>query len=170
MMKTLVTTTAVVLAGLAAPATNGTAAAQGSGPCALITTDDVQPLAYKASVSSGVSTSVDAVGFSSCRYSWGDGVNRFNLDLSVNDASRVFSAMSPDVIKQRLNASVSTGTADAVIADVGDAAVFKADSDLSVHAAALVKGRILLVRLDGFIAREKKDQVIALLKSAASRL
>jgi hypothetical protein len=33
-----------------------------------------------------------------------------------------------------------------------------------------MKGRILQVHLDGIDAREKKDQVIELLKSAASRL
>ena len=37
-------------------------------------------------------------------------------------------------------------------------------------ATALVKGRILQVQLDGLGAVEKKDQVIGLLKSAASRL
>ena len=61
-------------------------------------------------------------------------------------------------------------TADAVIADVGEAAVFKADSAVSVHATAYVKNRMLQVHVDGFEAREKKDQVIALLKSAAARL
>jgi len=169
-MKSLVTVLAVVLAGIAAPGETGTFAAQGSGPCELVTASDVRPLAGKADVGDGVLMSSDPAGYGECRYVWGDGVDRFRLDFTVNDASRVFVAMGPDLIKQGLNASVSTGTADAVISDVGDAAVFKADSALSVHATALVKGRILQVRLDGFIARDKKDQVIELLKTAVSRL
>ena len=57
-----------------------------------------------------------------------------------------------------------------MISDVGEAAVFKSDSPLYANATASLNGRILEVHLDGFVAREKKDQVIALLKSAASRL
>jgi hypothetical protein len=101
---------------------------------------------------------------------WGAGTGHVNLDVTVNEASRMFSGMPPDLIKQGLQASVRAGTADAVISDVGEAAVFKADSPVYFHAAAYLKGRILQVQLDGFDAREKKDQVIALLKSAASRL
>ena len=48
--------------------------------------------------------------------------------------------------------------------------MFKVDSAFYLHGTALVKGRVLEVRLDGFDAREKKDGVISLLKSAASRL
>jgi hypothetical protein len=59
---------------------------------------------------------------------------------------------------------------DEVISDVGDTAVFKAYSPLYVSASALVKGRILHLNLDGLDARDKKGQLISLLKSAASRL
>jgi hypothetical protein len=78
--------------------------------------------------------------------------------------------MNPDQIKQQLLASVRPGTAESVISDVGEAAVFRSDSPLYATATAFLKGRILGVHLDGLIAREKKDQAIALLKSAASRL
>lgn len=170
MTKHLVLALAMVAAGISAPGRGGRIAAQGGGPCALVTTDDVQPLAQNASVADGTPTSVEATGFGACRYTWGDGAGRFTLDVTTNQASRMFSGLGPDQIKQRLTATVTAETADAVIADVGEAAVFKADSALSVHAAAYVKGRILQVQLDGFVAREKKDQVIALLKTAASRL
>jgi len=149
---------------------DGTVTAQASGPCALLTTDEIQPLALKASVGAGVPSSIENLGYSTCRYAWGEGTGRFKLDVTVSDASRVFAGTGPDQIKQRLQASVMAGTADAVVADIGEAAVFKADSPLYVHATAYAKGRILQVHLDGFDAREKKDQVIALLKSAASRL
>jgi hypothetical protein len=44
------------------------------------------------------------------------------------------------------------------------------DSPLYATATAFLKGRFLRVHLDGLVAREKKDQAIELLKSAASRL
>jgi len=78
--------------------------------------------------------------------------------------------MSPDQMKPRLLESVKPGTAEAVISDVGEAAVFKSDSPYYATATALLKGRILEVHLDGLVAREEKDQAIALLRSAASRL
>jgi hypothetical protein len=56
-----------------------------------------------------------------------------------------------------------------LIPEVGEAAIFKADSQVYVCATAYLKSRMLQVRLDGSDARDKKDQVIALLKTAASR-
>ena len=78
--------------------------------------------------------------------------------------------MTPGQIKQRLLESVKPETADAVISDVGEAAAFKSESAYYATATAFVKGRLVLVSVDGVDAREKKDQAIALLKSAASRL
>jgi hypothetical protein len=162
---------AIAAAGISGSGRVRGAAAQAPAPCSLLTADEIQPLApSKASVGNGVPTSLDVVSFSTCRYTWGAGVDRVKLDVTVNDASRMFSGMSPDQIKQGLQASITTGTADAVIPDVGDAAMFKADSPVFVHATAFIHGRILRVLLEGFEAREKKDQVIALTKSAASRL
>jgi len=162
---------AMLAAGVSVPGNdNGTVAAQASGPCALLTTDEIEPLASKESVAAGVPSSFEAVGYGSCRYTWGTGVGRHNVDVTVSEASRAIVGMGPDQIKQELQASVTAGTADAVIPDVGEAAVFKADSPAYVHATAYLKGRILQVHLDGFDAREKKDGVIALLKSAAARL
>lgn len=160
---------ALVAAGLSAPG-RGTAAAQAPGPCGLLTTAEIQPLAPNATIGAGVAVSVDASGLGTCRYTWGTGAGRFKLDVTVNDASRMYSSMAADLIKQRLNGSVTPETADAVVSGVGDAAVFRADSAVYVHATAYSKGRVLQVQLDGFEAREMKDQVIALLKSAASRL
>lgn len=162
---------AVVVAALSGPpGGDGIAMAQASGPCALLTTDDIEPIASNASVSQGVSTSFEAVGFSSCRYAWGAGMGSYKLDVTVNEASRMFSGMSPEQIKQGLQASITAGTADAVIPDVGDAAVFKVDSPVYVHVTAYVKGRIVQLHLDGLDARGKKDQLIDRLKLAASRL
>lgn len=159
----------LVAAGMPLPAGRRAVAAQGAGPCALVTAADIQPLAPNASIGDGVSTTFEAIGFSRCQYSWGDGVDRFKLDVTLNDAARVFPGMSPDAIRQGLQASVKEAMGDAVIADAGEAAVFRADSHYYVHASALAKGRIVQVHLDGLDARDRKDQVIALLKAAASR-
>jgi hypothetical protein len=164
-------TLALVVAGASYPGrVDGTVSAQASNACALLKVDEIEPLAGKASVAEGVSNSIPASGYDACRYMWGVGTGRFRLDVTVNDASRMFPGMSPDQIKQRLVESVKTGTADAVISEVGEAAVFKPDSPVYASAFALVKGRILGVHLDGAFALDKKDQVIGLLKSAASRL
>jgi hypothetical protein len=146
-------------------------AAQGSNnACALLSASDVQPLAVNATVREGVSTSADAAAFSICRYTWGAGADRVDVDVTLNDASRMFSGMSPDQIKQGLQSSVRPGTADAVVSDVGELAVFKADSPAYAHAAAYLKGRLLQVHLTGVYAPDRKDQIIGLLKSAASKL
>jgi hypothetical protein len=69
--------------------------------------------------------------------------------------------------RQRLRAAE---TEDAAISDVGETGVFKAHSSLYVTASAYLKGRVLQLSLDGFDAREKKGQLLSLLKSAASRM
>ena len=144
--------------------------AQEPSACALLVDDELKPLAVTTSVGTGVSNSVPSYGFASCRYAWGDGIDRLKLVVTVTDTSRIFPGMTPDQIKQRLLASVKAGTDDAVIPEVGDAGVFKPDSFVYATATALVKGRLLQVQLDGRGAPEKKDQVIGLLKSAATRL
>ena len=58
----------------------------------------------------------------------------------------------------------------AVIPAVGNAAVYESNDPIRVETTALVKGNMLIVTFDSSDARAKKDQVIALLKAAASRL
>ncbi len=161
----------MVVAGVPGPAGgDATVSAQAVNPCALLTVDEIQPLAANASVGDGVQSSLQTLGTSTCRYTWGAGVGRFKLDVIVNEAPRLFPGMSADQIKQRLQESLKEGTTDAVIPDVGEAAVFRAESPLLATATASTKGRILGVQLDGIDAREKKDDVVALLKTAVSRL
>ncbi len=163
---------ALVAAGASLPGRfDGTVSAQALNPCALLTTDEVDSLATKnTSVAAGVASSVPAYGYMTCHYTWGTGVGRFNLDIAVADPSRMFAGVSPDQVKQRLLASVKAETSDAVISEIGEAAVFRPDSVADATATALVKGRILQVHLDGLFAREKKDQIVGLLKAAAARL
>ena len=149
----------------------GTVSAQAAlNPCALLTTSEIQPLELTASDGDGVATALDAYGSTSCRYAWGVGVKRLKLNVIVNDASKMFPGMGAAQIKQRLQESVKAASADAAISDLGDAAVFTADSPYLATATAAIKGHILSVQVDGFIARDSKDHVIALLKAAASRL
>ena len=131
----------------------GTVSAQAPNPCALLTTDDAQSVAGNASVGEGVSSSIPAANYATCRYAWGAGTGRFKLGVNVHDTSRMFPGMTPDQIKQRLLESVKPGTADAVISDIGEAAVFKSDSAYYATATAFLKGRILQVSLDGLDAR-----------------
>ena len=146
-----------------------TVSAQGFNPCALLLDDEIKPLAAKTSVAAGVSNPT-SFGDATCRYGWGEGVDRYKLVVAVIEASRMFPGLTPDQIKQRLVESVRPGTNDAVIPEIGDAAVFRPDSFVYAIATAFVKGRMLQVQLEGLAALDKKDQVIGLLKSAASRL
>jgi len=160
---------AMTVTGVGIPGgADGTLSAQAQNPCGLLTKDEVEALA-NASVD-GVASSFPSFNAETCRYTWGAGINRFTLGVVVLDASRGFAGMSPEQIKQRLVGSIKPGTDEEVIADVGEAAVFRTDSPYYATATALLKGHILEVQLDGLVARDMKDEAIKLLKSAASRL
>jgi hypothetical protein len=147
-----------------------TVAAQEPTPCALLTDDELKSVAPSTSVAAGLPNSLPSFGYANCRYAWGAGTGRYTLVVVVTEASRIFPGMTPDQTKQRLLESVRAGTADTVVPDVGDAAVFKLESYVHAVGTAFAKGRILQVQLDGYGALGKRDQVIGLLKSAASRL
>jgi hypothetical protein len=160
---------AIVAAGAASQRSQSVLAAQAASPCALVMVEEIEPLANTI-VGEGVPGSLAAAGTSSCRFAWGTGAWRHTLDVIVRDASRVFPGAGPDSIKQGLAASAKPETTDSVIADVGEAAVFKSESPVFAYATAYLKGRILQVRLDGADALEGKAHVVAILKSAAARL
>lgn len=147
-------------------------AAQSALPntCGLLTNDEVHALAPKEQVSTGVSRSLQAVDASSCQYSWGSGVNRFTLAVSVDSASRAFATMNTDAIKQQFAGAVKPESMDAAVPDVGDAAMFTAASPAYATASALVKNRILRISLEGIDAPLHKGELISLLKSAAGKL
>ena len=160
---------AIVAAATGSRREQSVLAAQAASPCALLMVEEIEPLANTI-VGEGAPDSLAAAGTSSCRFAWGTGAWRHTLDVIVRDASRVFPGAGADSIKQGLTASAKPETTDSVITDVGEAAVFKSESPVFAHATAYLKGRILQVRLDGADAREGKEHVVALLKSAAARL
>jgi phosphotransferase system HPr-like phosphotransfer protein len=154
---------------VALPHSRVIAVAQSAQPCALLTTEDIQPLAYQQTVAPGVAASYAATGFSACRYAWGTGLDRYKLEVNISDSSRMFAGLAPGQVKRALQSIVVKDTADMIVSDVGDAAIFKAESPVYVQATAVIKGRVLQLSLDGLDAREKKGEVIALLKQAASK-
>ncbi len=145
-------------------------AAPGRNVCALLTAAEIQSVAPGVHVGDGVA-STDPIGSLNCRYLWEAGDRTpGRLNVTVGDATRWFPGMSPDLIRQGVLKTARPGTADAVIRGVGEAAVFTSDAPIRAKTLAYLKGRILNVELEGPGARGKKDQVIALLRSAAGRI
>ena len=177
---------AVIAVGAGSRSWSASVSAQALDACALLMTSEIEDISggeeprlwqkpfatqpTRTTVANGVSSSNDAVGFATCRYAWGAGTFHFGLDVVVSDTSRMDRGASADLIKQQLQASVKAGTADEDIPGVGDAAAFTSDSYYLATTTALVKGRWLRIQLDGLDARDKKDGMIRLLKSAAARL
>jgi hypothetical protein len=139
-------------------------------PCEFVTADEVQALVPKEHADAGVPISLPAFDSYGCRYTWGVGVERSTLMIAVNAASRAFAGLNPDAIKRELAAQVVPGTADAPIADVGEAGAFKAYSPAYASASAYVKEHLVQVAFSGIDAPDRKTQLLSLLKSAASRL
>src|SRR5215203_385801 len=177
----LVLTCALLGVGAGSRSWSASVSAQGSDPCMLLMTSEIEDISggerprlwhrpfatqpVKTTVANGVSSSNDTVGTATCRYAWGTGTGHFTFDVVVSDASRAYLGTSPDLIKQELQARVKAGTADEVVTDVGDAAIFTSDSYYLATTTALVKGRILRIQLDGLDARDQKRGMIRLLKS-----
>jgi hypothetical protein len=161
---------ALAVAAAGGLSTGGGAVLAQPQTCGLLTGEELQAVAPNQSVSDAAASGNQGGGAVSCRYTWGSGPGHFTLALSVRPASRVFAGMDAASIKQALLGMVTPGTADEAIPDVGDAAVFKTYSSGYATASAHVKDRYLQVTLDGIDARDRKGQLIALLKSAASRL
>ncbi len=142
--------------------------------CALLQAAEIQMLAGTGKVGAGQS-STDPLDSRLCRYEWGTGSNvvsgRSTLDVSVIATAKAYGGTDPSLVRKGLLASVKAGDPNAaVIAAVGDAAIYQSDAAIRVVATALVKGNMLIVTFQSADARAKKDQVVALLKAAAGRL
>ena len=142
--------------------------------CALLQAAEIQVLAGTGKIGAGQG-STDPLGSQLCRYEWGSGGNvqggRSILDVSVTSTAKAYPGTDVSLVRQGLLASVKAGDPNtAVIAAVGDAAIYESNAPIRVRTTALVKGNVLFVTFQSADARAKKDQVIALLKAAAGRL
>jgi hypothetical protein len=102
----------------------------------------------------------------------GRGRTSFSFIVINGDASRIWPGMSPALVKQGLLGAATRGHKlnASAISGIGDAAIVESSAPTQAKATAYVKGRILIVTLEGPDARAKKDQVLTLLKTAAARL
>ena len=142
--------------------------------CSLLQATDIQMLAGTAKVGPGA-PSTDPLGSQLCRYQWGTGGNVTNgrsiLDVSVTPTSKAFPGMDASRMRQGLLATVKGGDPNAaVVAAVGDAAIYQSNASIRVEATALVKANVLIVTFESADARARKDLVITLMKAAAARL
>jgi hypothetical protein len=143
---------------------------QKQNACGLLTTDEIGALVPDEHTTKGMATDVASVDFSACTFIWGVGTRRVTFVISVSQASSMFAGLTADAVKAGLASWVAAESIDESIADVGEAAVFKAYSPFYVGASAYAKGRILQLTFDGYDARTKKATLISLLKTAAPRL
>ena len=142
--------------------------------CALLEAAEIQVVAGTGKVGAG-QPSTDPLGSRLCRYQWGSGATvqggQSTLDVSVTPISKAYPGTDPSALRQGLLGSVKAGDPTAaVIAAVGDAAIYQSNAPIRVATTALMKGNMLIVTFESADARAKKDQVIALLKAAAGRL
>jgi hypothetical protein len=141
--------------------------------CALLQPAEIQALAGDAKVGPG---KVDSAAFTrTCTYEWGTGGNvqsgRSFLSVSVSPISDAFPGMDPSLVLEGLLAKAKAGEPNtAIIAGIGDAAIYESDDPIRVSTTALAKGSMLIVKLESADARAKKVQVIVLFKATAGRL
>jgi len=147
-------------------------------PCALLKAAEIQTLEPNAKIGAGI-LHPNPFG-AGCTYEWGPRTKEWGvstLSITVLDASKAWPGRSSDVIKQGVLLKVKRGGPNAsVIPGVGDAAVFTLNErypvnrDATAEAYVNAKGVHLSVDLHGGDLVAKKDQLIALLKTAAGRL
>jgi hypothetical protein len=168
MLSTLALIAAIGVPGI------GAGAQKAKDGCSLLTPAEIQALAGGAKVENGKS-SADALGSIMCQYTWGTGGNvqggRSYLNLSATELSKAFPGRSPSVLAKGLVARTRAGTPNAaVIPGIGDAALYESNDPIRVQTTAIATGHMVIVTFESSDARGKKDQVIALLKSAVGRL
>jgi len=97
--------------------------------------------------------------------------DRSILSVSVSPIADTFPGMDPSLVQEGLLAKAKAGEPNtAMIAGVGDAAIYESDDPNRVSTTALAKGNMLIVKFESADARAKKVQMIVLLKAAAGRL
>jgi hypothetical protein len=162
---------------LAGSASDAMAATLPEDPCALLKPAEIQVLAPDAKIGSGISdTSIAPLG-TGCTYTWGPGTREWGesaLTIIITDASKAWPGVSSDLIQQGILMKVKTGGLNAsLVPDVGDAAVFTFEdrvSSATTEAYFKAKGLHLALIFHAGDSLSNKDNLVALLKHAASRL
>ena len=113
----------------------------------------------------------------SCEYGWGPRSPKWgdpSVTVSVMDASKAWPGLSADQIEQGVMLSVKHEKGgSSALSGIGDAAVFSFDPDhFNCKTQAFFAGKKLHLALDfhGSSTPSCKDNVVSLLKRAASRL
>lgn len=144
--------------------------AQGVKPCELLKSAEVQAVA-SSQIGEGVAKFEAPTATYACEYKWSVRDFSPSLLVLVSDASKMYPGIDANTIKSGMLGGPRGVPKDTtVVPGVGEAATYKAESPTSGVAMAYLKGKILLVTYRGTDAPAKKDQVIGLLKLAASRL
>ena len=139
-------------------------------PCTLLTSAEAKAFSG-AQVGEGATHFLAPTGTYSCMYQWRARDFSPSLEVTVSDASKVYPGKGSDSIKMGITGGPRGLPPNfTLVTGVGEAANFMSDSPTAAFAMAYMKGKILTVGYRGTDARAKKDQVIGLLKTAASRL
>jgi hypothetical protein len=134
-----------------------------------------QAFAGGAKIGAAVATTFPAGMGASCQYTWGSGVSAaaglWTLIVTVGESAKQYPGMELATLQDAFAMQTRPDPANAsLITGAGEAAVCTSATPREVNMTAYVKGLILQVHLEGPTARMKKDQAIALLKTAAARL
>jgi hypothetical protein len=151
------------------------AAPSSPDPCTVLKQADVQAFAGGAKIGAAVATTFPAGMGASCQYRWGSGASPaaglWTLVVNVGEASKQYPGMDLATLQEAFAMQTRPDPANAsLITGAGEAAVYTSASPREVNMTAYVKGLILQIHLEGPTARMKRDQAIALLKTAAARL
>jgi hypothetical protein len=144
-------------------------------PCTVLKQADVQAFAGSAKVGVAVATTLAAGMGASCQYRWGTGASPaaglWTLVVTVGEASKQYPGMELATLREAFAMQTRPDPANAsLITGAGEAAVYTSGSPREVNMTAYVKGLILQIHLEGPTARMKREQAIALLKTASARL
>lgn len=143
-------------------------------PCTLLTAEQVQALAPGQTIPAGASQTVSGpMGVTRCRYEWGKAgqatATKYTLDVTLSDASKAYPGAKPGDIKEALARPAAGEPPAILLPKTGDGAYYKSSGTTRSDAVALVNGMVLEITLQGPGASGRRNQVIALLRSAVQR-
>lgn len=152
--------------GATAPATakTGTSAKLPADACALLTADELKPVAptagqgKKQTPSAGPGQSIVA-----CRWEWPEGVGSLDVEVSTLPAGT-----TAEIMKTSLLAEAKSSGKE--VQGVGQFAIVVSPIAADVQVRALVNGLFLDIDLNQLGAREKQELLVTLAKAIAARI